>query len=102
MTLIMKKKLLLLLLSFLFINAVSQAQFPAPHSFMMSYDYYNYNTGEWRDCGGQWPWGSSYCTYFRWEAPDLSETDAKLKGIPIIITRNPTMTKWEYLSPKPK
>jgi len=74
----MKKIKLLVVLCF-FIHNISQAQFPAPHSFKMSYRYFQLD-GPGDICCGKWVFGPTYCTDFWWEAPDLSETDAQLTG----------------------
>ena len=61
-----------------FVSAICKAQFPAPQSFIMGGGYIPMD--ESGPCGEEIVYGPGYCTYFSWEAPDLSETEAQLTG----------------------
>ena len=75
----MKTKLLILLFSCLFTGTICQAQFPAPHSFMISMGYIEW--GNMGYCCGQFVSGPTHCGYnLDWVSPDLSETEAQLMG----------------------
>ena len=72
------KRIKLLFILYLFTNIMCQAQFPAPRSFEMSYNYIYIDSDGW--CNYEPVRGATYCTSFQWEAPDLSETEAQLTG----------------------
>jgi len=72
----MKAKILLLLC--LITSAVCMAQFPAPSNFSIQIAYLH--IGDSGFCGDKYVIGPTYCTYFQWDAPDLSGTEAQLKG----------------------
>jgi len=74
----MKKIKLLVVLCF-FISITSQAQFPAPRSFWMSYRYITINDDNY--CCGKWLSAPAHCEpVFGWELPELSGTDMQLAG----------------------
>ena len=72
---IMKIKLLIccLLASF-----VCKAQYPSPRNFYHSIDYINmFEIGH---CEGKAMAGPTYCSYFSWDIPDISDEDVQLTG----------------------
>ena len=72
----MKTKILLLLC--LLVSAVCMAQFPAPSNFSIQTSYIHLDDSGF--CVDKYVMGPTYCTYFQWDAPDLSGTEAQLTG----------------------
>jgi len=60
----------------LFISVSVFGQFPEPTNFQFSYQYIS--IGNVVTCGGETLVGPGYCSYFSWEEPDLSLTNATL------------------------
>ncbi len=69
----MKKYFIILLMM---LSVTTFAQFPAPTDFVYSYNYIRIDEGGY--CEGHWVLGPTYCSYFTWNAPDTTTTDAIL------------------------
>ena len=75
--------------TFSYIGTKQNPQFPAPQNFQMINNYIM--LGDWGFCDGVAVNGPSYCTYFAWNAPDLSETESQLVGYKIYNSEIPFM-----------
>lgn len=69
----MKKYFTILLIM---LSVTTFAQFPAPTNFIYSYNYIRIDEGGY--CGGHFIIGPTYCSYFAWDAPDTTTTNAIL------------------------
>ena len=73
----MKKIYTFIIIAFIAQVAVAQ-EFPAPTNFTAEFDYIL--LGDWSGgCGYVTVVGPAYITYFNWDEPDLSSTDATLE-----------------------
>ena len=58
--------------------AQNNVKFPSPQNFQMRLNYIM--LGDWSVCAEEPVSGPYYCTNFRWEEPNLSETESQLIG----------------------
>jgi hypothetical protein len=58
--------------------AQSDVQFPSPQNFQMRLNYIRMD--DWGVCAGASVSGPYHCTDFRWEEPNLSETESQIIG----------------------
>ena len=73
----MKKIYTFIIIAFIAQVAIAQ-EFPAPSNFTVEYDYILLD--DWSGgCGDVTVAGPAYITYFNWDEPDLSSTDAILE-----------------------
>jgi len=66
--------------------AQSNVQFPSPQNFQMNLNYIMWD--DWGVCAGVPVNGPYHCTNFKWEEPNLSETESQLMGYRIYYYRS--------------